>query len=290
MSKILKSLWKILLWALLVVLLIIRWTTAYKQWFVTDQKIETEFTKYFDEVSVSRIDIQWKSIRYLDVWPKDWKIVVMIHGAPWSFYEQRWIVSDPKFSQGYRFILFDRLGYAGSQIGKSVKSIKEHSDSTMGLLKKIWITKDANPLIVWHSYGATIALKMAMDYSEEIAWAVVVSGAVDPDHETVFAISHLIKRQPLKFLSWPMFWVANDEKLAHVDSLRNEVQNYEDISIPVQVIHGTADSIVPYENFEYMKKNIPTERWDFVSLEGKDHALHMSDPEVFVKAITEFSF
>lgn len=56
-----------------------------------------------------------------------------------------------------------------------------------------------------------------------------------------------------------MFWVANDEKLAHVESLRNEVQNFEDINIPVQVIHGSADSIVPYENFAYMKEKIPAE-------------------------------
>lgn len=283
--KYLKLIKKIVLWLLLLVIVLIWWSTAYQQFFVTDEKTVSKFAESFAEVEMKYTTIQWRKIRYLDVWPKDGALVFMIHGAPGSLTGERRILEDKRLHEGYRFILVDRPGYWWSGAWKSIKSIKTHSDILMELLEEIWIDETNKPMVVGHSYGATIALKMTMDHSDKLSSAIVVSWAVDPDHERVFAISHLIKRQPFKFLSWPLFRVANDEKLAHVESLRNEVQNYEDIAIPVTVIHGTSDSIVPFENYTYMQSKIPDPRWIFISLEGKDHALHMTDPVVFVDAI-----
>jgi len=270
--------------------MLIQWFTVYQRFFISEEKVLSAYDEHFEDVTLHTTTILWRKIRYVDAGPRDGKLVLMIHGAPWNLQWESKILEDPRLHQGYRFILVDRPGYGGSGMWDSLVSIKAQSDIMMQLLEEIWIDEDDKPLVVGHSYGATIALKMAMDYSERLSWSIVVSWAVDPDNERVFAISHLIKRQPFKFLAGPMFWVANDEKLAHVESLRNEVQNFEDINIPVQVIHGSADSIVPYENFAYMKEKIPAEWWTFLSLEGKDHALHMTDPEIFAEAIVWFSY
>ena len=251
----------------------------------TDAKIIAQYTPYFSDVSMEYFSVGNRNIRYLDIWTPWDQPVLMIHGAPWDLDGFHAVLQDPRLHSWYRFIIMDRIGYGKSALWQSEKSIKTHSDIYMQLLDPLWDLWEDRPLVVWHSYGATIALKMVMDYSDKLLGGVVVSGAVDPEHERVFAISHLIKYQPFKFLSWPIFRVANDEKLAHVASLQSEVQNFDDIAVPVHVIHGTADSIVPYENAEYMKQNISEEYLLFTSLEWKDHPLHMSDPEIFVEAI-----
>ena len=285
---IIKYLGYTVLWVILLALILVRWLFLY-QWFAhTDAKIVSTYEQYFGRVELWYMMIQDKEVRYLDVWDISRPLILVVHWAPGDLTGARRVITDPRIRDRYRFVLVDRVGYGRSETGRSLESIQQHSDIYMQLLGSVADPDQDLPLVVWHSYGATIAMKMIMDHSDQLAGAIVVSGALDSSLEKVFAISHLIKYQPFKFLSGPMFWVTNDEKLSHVQSLETEVQNYQDIQKPVTVIHGTHDSIVPYGNFAYMQERVPTPYFNGVTLTWANHALHITDPVVFVDAILDF--
>lgn len=287
--KIIKFIPKIALFLIVALLVLIRWFTGYQYLFSgTDETLSNTFEQYFDEVRIETVSLLWRTLRYVDMGNPDDQMIVLIHGAPWWINDFKNLLEDERLHTWYRIVVVDRLGYGRSELGHSEKSIRMHSDIIMELVQELDSNNETLPLIVGHSYGGSIALKISMDYADRISGALVVSWAVDPDHEKVFSISHVIKYQPLKFLIWPMLRVANDEKLSHVASLSNEVQWFDTITKPVIVLHGTSDSIVPYANAEYMQNNIPAEYMTLVPLEWLDHPIHFSHPELIVDEIITF--
>ncbi len=291
MIKIIKFFPTLLFFLIVAILCLLRWYFAYQQFFsLNDTNLVQKYEQIFWRASATTIQLDGHKVHYLDLGDPDDQMVMWIHGAPWSIGDSSWLLSIPEMQKWYRFIIPDRLWYGKSEPWRSQESIKKHADISLKLLEYVGIDEEKPPLIVGHSYGATIAAKILMDYSDKVAWGIIVSWALDPDHEIVFPISHIVKYQPLKFLMWPMLWVANDEKLSHVDSLTNEVQNFADITKPFVVLHGTEDSIVPYANVAYMKERVPEDVFTLISLPWENHPLQMQNPQAIADTIQEFQF
>ena len=58
------------------------------------------------------------------------------------------------------------------------------------------------------------------------------------------------------------------------------------LNVPVLVLHGTADPVVPIENGRYIADTVPGARTSF--WEGAQHGLFIEDPARFVTEITNF--
>ncbi|WP_067700830.1 alpha/beta fold hydrolase [Nocardia jejuensis] len=59
------------------------------------------------------------------------------------------------------------------------------------------------------------------------------------------------------------------------------------LDVPVLVLHGTADPVVPVENGRYIADTVPTARTSY--WEDAQHGLFIEDPSRFVGEITEFA-
>jgi len=289
LMKIIKYLWLFILWLVCLFILLIWWYYFYQQYIQDDDILIQEYSKYFDRVEVDYMDVWNKKIHYMDVWDPNDQLVMLIHGAPGDISNRNKVLEVDSLHTWFRFIIPDRIWYGRSETWDAELSIKAHSDVLMELLLAIQHDDERLPIIVGHSYGASIAAKMVMDYSDSLMWSIVASGALDPDNERVFAISHLIKYWPFTRLVGPMIDVTNNEKLAHSESLRTEVQNYQDISKPFHVIHGTEDSLVPYINVQYMQDRVPTEYRYHTAVEWANHPLQFTNPKILAESIVWFS-
>ncbi|MBL1075738.1 alpha/beta hydrolase [Nocardia sp. 2] len=59
------------------------------------------------------------------------------------------------------------------------------------------------------------------------------------------------------------------------------------LDVPVLVMHGTEDPVVPVENGRYIAETVPNARASY--WEGSQHGLFIEDPERFVAEVAEFA-
>lgn len=215
-------------------------------------------------------------------------MVVLIHGAPWSINDWKWMLEMTSADDVFRYVVMDRVWYWRSEQWRSVIDISTQAESIMSLIVDLESKSDVKPLVMGHSYGATIVTKMLMEYSEKFLWGIIVSWAVDPDHEIIFGISYWVQYSGIKHLMGPMLWVANDEKLSHVEQLEKNLQNRSWITVPVHIIHGDKDSLVPYENAEHMIENIKQELVTVKTIPGADHPLQYSHAGILSEELSMF--
>ncbi|MFT7589499.1 MAG: pimeloyl-ACP methyl ester carboxylesterase, partial [Limisphaerales bacterium] len=202
--------------------------------------------------------------------------LILIHGAPGSTFDWIGFAMDEKIYNRYRLLIVDRPGYGATKPRGVEKSIIKQAEQLLEVLKD---EKQA-AYILGHSYGAPVAVIMGALSPEKIAFICGASGQYDPDNEITMQVNHWVNFGIFKYLLPRWLWVSNVEKLSHPDAQRELMSYYEKVDVPVGLIHGDKDSLVPYENSPWLMNYLPDvemETW-----EGKDHAIHFSDTDQLV--------
>lgn len=237
---------------------------------------------------VNYLNIGELNIRYLElVRDSTLPYVVFIHGAPGSLSDYEAYFKDKKLYSKLNLLSIDRPGYGYSNFGNSETSIKRQSKTIHSAIEKI--CQNNQVIIVGHSYGGPIALRMAIDYPSAYKGLILLAPALDPENEKVIKLARIPMIQPFRWLTPPALKVAADEKNTHIEELQKMLGYYDQLKIPVCHIHGDEDSLVPYENLDFSIKHIPTEILETVTLEDADHFLPWSHHRLVVDKIIEMS-
>ncbi len=218
-------------------------------------------------------------IRYLSIGDPGKQALVLIHGAPGSNFDWLSFAKRDRIYDQYRLLIVDRPGYGGTKPRKPEKSIRIQSERMLEVL-----SEEREPAVVMgHSYGGPISVVMAALDSTKIERVIAVSGQYDPDNEIIFKASYFVNFQIFRFLLPRMLWSSNVEKLSHQDALREVVPLYGMVQVPISVIHGDADSLVPFENSPFLMTHLSQNKAArFVHLKGYDHPLQMQEVDYLV--------
>ncbi|MEM8709372.1 MAG: alpha/beta fold hydrolase [Planctomycetota bacterium] len=126
-------------------------------------------------------------------------------------------------------------------------------------------------IVVGHSYGGPVALQAALDYPDEIAAAVILAGSVSPALE---------KRRWFNYAAKGLSWVlpralrrSNQEVWPLRADLERLAKSLGEIRVPVVIVHGTDDGLVPYGNATFMEEALSGAA--SISLRTLDGAGHM---------------
>ncbi len=180
--------------------------------------------------------------------------VIFIHGSPGS--REAWYayLQDEKLTEKFHLLDPDRPGYGESGKGVAELSLTKQAEDMWSLLS---LNKSGlSPILVGHSYGAPVVIKMAMMHPEVHA-VVLVAGSIDPALEDDKFIQKL-GRLPLIRSVIPNFLrVANEEITALKEELSLKDYDWSKITSKVYAIHGTEDDLVPKENMDYLRQKIP---------------------------------
>ena len=218
-------------------------------------------------------------VRYLSIGDADKQPLLLIHGAPGSVFDWLSFAKRDRIYDRYRLLIPDRPGYGGTRPRRAEKSIEKQARLMLDVLQN-----ERQPAVVMgHSYGGPISVIMAAMDSTAIEKVIAVSGQYDPDNEKIFQASYFVNFQIFRFLLPRMLWVSNVEKLSHPAALREILPFYGRVTLPVEVIHGDADTLVPYENSPFLMKHLkdnPQAR--MIRLEGYDHPLQMQEVDYLV--------
>lgn len=249
-----------------------------------------EVEEFFDKKKVSAKQRQYKAgfrtIHYVTSGDSLKPMVLFVHGSPGSLSAFIDFLVDTSLLDKAWLVTADRPGFGYSNYGNAEPSLHKQAEALKPLLEKY---KNNRPIIlVGHSLGGPLIAKMAMDYPELIDGLIIVAGSIDPELEP----NEVWFRAPLAtpFLSWilpPSFRSSNEEIYQLKPQLEEMIPDWKNIRVPVIVIQGLKDSLVPAANADFARKMLVNASVEFVLVDGMDHFVPWSNPELIRDAVVK---
>jgi pimeloyl-ACP methyl ester carboxylesterase len=224
-----------------------------------------------------------ETIHYTHIGDTTKPLVFFVHGSPGASDAFLNYLGDTALSEICQMISVDRLGF-GESSSKGEPSIGKQAAVLKPIIEKYQNGKKV--ILVGHSLGGPVIARMAMDYGELIDGLVIIAGSIDPELEPNEWFRPALKYPPLKWFMNDAFQASNLEIMPLVEELEAMIPMWEKITIPVTVIQGTEDNLVPAGNADFAEKMlVNSKKMDIQRIEGENHFVLWSQPEIINQAI-----
>lgn len=254
----------------------------------SDEKLLAQFNDQDKIPTIKYLKTNDRTIRYLSINNKsDSPYVIFIHGAPGSLSDYHQYFKDPQIIDNLNLISIDRPGFGFSDFGDAETSLAAQASAIRSVVLKE--CKNNMILVIGHSYGGPIAVKMAMDNPDAYRAIMLLAPALDPQNEKEIKMAALPNLPVIRWLTPTAIRVATDEKNSHILELEKIEQDYHLIGVPVFHFHGNKDSLVPYENLNFSKRKIDAKLLEPIALKGVDHFLPWSHYDLIKQYILEIT-
>lgn len=191
--------------------------------------------------------------------------VVFIHGSPGVAEEWARFLADVPAGQ-YRAAV-DRPGFGASVEQEPVLSIADQARLIAPLLGD-------GSVVVGYSFGGPVALRLAVDHPHQVKGIVLIGSAGDPEREETHPLQHVAALPYFSALLPIELANSNAELLALRPELETLAEDLGRIDVPVTIVQGLQDTLVPPENAAYIRSRLsPTLSARVVLIEDGDHFL-----------------
>lgn len=224
-----------------------------------------------------------QNIHYTHVGDTIKPLVLFVHGSPGSSDAFLRYLADTSLSKVCQMVTVDRPGF-GESSGKGEPSMERQAAVLKPIVEKYGFGKKV--LLVGHSLGGPVIARMAMDYEELLDGLIILAGSIDPELEPNEWFRPALQYAPAKwFLNRP-FIASNIEIMPLEDELTEMLPLWKNITIPVTVLQGTKDKLVPVGNADFAEKMLVNSRKvDIQKIEGENHFFIWTQPEIVNQAI-----
>jgi len=254
------------------------------------------------------ITIKGNNIRYLES-GKSEKTIVLVHGLGASAERYEFVI--PEFSQQYRVIVPDLIGFGYSDKPLVDYTTEFFSDFLSSFLQKL----DLNKInIIGSSLGGQITAKYTATHPDTIDHLVLVSpsgimksstpaldayvmAALYPDHEVAKnafemmaggtrqvnqkVIEDFVKR--MKLPNAKMAFMSTLLGLKNAELITNSLKK---ISVPTLIIWGEHDPVIPIKYADDFVSSIQDCR--FYMMDNSGHTPYVDDPKRFSQLVLDF--
>ena len=142
--------------------------------------------------------------------------------------------------------------------------------------------------LVGHSYGGSVIMQAVMDRPQKIAGICIIAGSIVYDMEPVASWRKWLDLPFIRPLMPTALRVSNDELMSLRGDLRMIDDDWPAISVPVSLIHGTDDVLVPFGNLDMAEeKLINADTVRTVIFEDENHFILWTQTEQIVKELLE---
>lgn len=240
---------------------------------MTMRSTTRETRTFFSEAKIgytdSTIVIKGNPIHYIQTGKPDLPTLFFIHGSPGSWNAFQNYLRDSLLLKKYRMIAIDRPGFGYSDFG-TAEDLKTQSEWITAFIEKI---RNGKPLVlVGHSLGGPVAIKLATEHPDWYRHLVILSGAVDPSAEKPEKWRYYIRLKPIRYLIPGALRPSNDELWFLKSDLRDLAPELGTITSDVTIVHGTKDPLVPYSNVSFMVSEFrKAKSIDVITIENANH-------------------
>lgn len=216
------------------------------------------------------------SLQYLEIGQDTAKpTVVFLHGSPGALSAFQPYYTDRLLLAKCNLISLDRPGFGYSNFGVAEPSLEQQSAALAQVLSE---GSRSKVILVGHSMGGPVIARAAMDYPELIDGLVMVAPAVSPALEPSNTWRKVVNFLPLRLFTPPALRVCNQEILPLKSELEEMLLGWSAMRIPVTVVQGMEDELVPMGNAAFVKDNMVHDSLVNIHyVEGGDHFILWSE-------------
>lgn len=212
-------------------------------------------------------------------------IVLFIHGSPGAWDAFIGFFKDTSLYHRAQLISVDRPGFGKSGLGRPERSLKVQAAAIAPLLDLN--RTDPKPILVGHSLGGPVAARLAMDYPDKVGGLVLGAPSIDPALEKKEWYRHVGNVFPFRQILPVEFDVSNREILPLKGELEQMMPLWATIRVPVTVIQGEADPLVPPGNAAFAKRVLTQAPVTVRMIPRMNHFIPWSRPDLIRDAILE---
>ena len=208
--------------------------------------------------------------------------VVFVHGSPgtWEAF-RRWL-TEPALAARARLVAVDRPGFGGSDRGRAEPSLAVQARRIAAALAAVGVER---AVLVGHSLGGPVIARMAVDSPRLVAGLLFIAPSIDPALEkrrwyNVFGAMQVVQW----FL--PVDWVTSNREIW---PLRKELERLSPalatVAVPVIVMQGEADELVPPANAEFVARAFSAADVETRKIPKAGHFVLWERPELVTNAV-----
>jgi len=210
--------------------------------------------------------------------------LVFIHGTPGG--AGAWAAQFAAPFPDANLYAYDRPGFGGSQPARAQPHLQQQVDALMTLLAGITTNQ---VLLAGHSYGSPIALLAALEHPDKIGGVLMIGGDVDPAQEDPWWVQYIFGWRMTSWLLPHVLRQCNRELLTARADLMKMQKLYPRLSVPVVMLHGDHDPLVPVENVAWLEQQFAalgkTHLFAKIILPGVNHFIPWEHPDAVDRAL-----
>ncbi|WP_375558785.1 alpha/beta fold hydrolase [Bernardetia sp. OM2101] len=226
------------------------------QFRISDRKVKKEFKDQKFKPTFEYVEFEERKIHYAKIGNNSFPTLFFIHGSPgdWSAFLDYF--KDSTLLERTNMVALDRTGYGKSDFGNYEKNLKEQARFYKGVLEKYQDSSKQKPILVAHSYGGAVVLQMAIDYPEMMSGVVVLAGLSSAELTIPRWYNGAAKSIFVRWWLPTALTVSNKEMLHLQKDLKAISTDFDKINVPLMVLHGQKDRIVPYEHALFTEEKL----------------------------------
>lgn len=248
-----------------------QFTSSCIQFRVTSQQVDKSFVELSLKPKLKTYQRNNRTIHYADIGADSLPMVIFFHGAPGSWSAFMAYMKDEDLTNNFRIVAVDRPGYGYSDFGQEEVSLKKQADLFLPLLD---LNKSPEkPLLAGHSLGGPVIARMAMDFPKKVGGLFLIAPSIDPKQEKEEWYRVFGRYPPFRWLLPDELRVTNDEIYFLKEELEKMLPLWKNITVPVKILHGKNDQLVPVENAFFGESVMTNTQVENIILDDANHFL-----------------
>ena len=217
------------------------------------QQIEQQTNiKPYLETKIETKTVDSQQVQYLKLSrSKSSPVLLLVHGSPGSLTAYADYYLDEDLLKQFTIIAVDRLGFGYSDFGKSEGNLTNQAKVIAAILKDY---PTQIKILVGHSMGGPVIAKLAMDYPYLVDGLLMIAPSISPELEPSNTWRKVLNILPIRLLTPAALRICNQEIIPLYSELTKMLPDWKKIKIPVTVVQGEADALVPQGNADFAKR------------------------------------
>lgn len=249
------------------------------------EEVDAYFAAKKQQPRYHQYDFEGRQMNVVEIGDPSLPPVVFVHGSPGSWDAFIAYMGNEPLLQKAHLISIDRPGFGKSGRGKPERSLIKQAASIMPALNTNTSGKPA--ILVGHSYGGPVIVQMAVDFPQQIGSLILVAASVDPALEKT------------KWFQIPADWLvfswmvpkdlrtSNREILPLKGELEKLGPRWSAIDIPVTIIQGDKDRLVPAGNADFAEEKLVNATVKMVREQELNHFIPWTKPQLIRVAVED---